>query len=176
MKKILILGIIILFSLSLLSCDSWMTTTQTFTYEIDDIASTDQDVEMYSLDLTTNEDYAEHRDQIRSVDQVSIVGRITNNLETEASAQIWADTSDAYTTVEGVTNNATLIFATPMPLPGGSITSIDWSDGLEYMENTDYLNDLIINEGQFALYGLAADTPFDITIEAEVVITVTVGR
>jgi hypothetical protein len=35
---------------------------------------------------------------------------------------------------------------------------------------------LIMHEGAFALYGLAAETPFDIDIQAEVVITVTVGR
>lgn len=180
MKKAIILGSILLLSFFLVGCDDWLTTTQTFTYEIDDIASTNQDVDVYWLDLTTNSTYEEHRDNIRSVDQISVVGRIINHGTADAAAEIWADTTEQYNTPNEVRDNSRLIFATPipLPLPPGETTLVDWSNGLEYMEDgaIPYLDSLVRYEGAFAIYGLAAETPFDIEIQAEVVITVTVGR
>ena len=44
------------------------------------------------------------------------------------------------------------------------------------MENTEYLESLIMDEGIFAIYGMADDPPFDIEVQAEIVITLTLGR
>ena len=52
---------------------------------------------------------------------------------------------------------------------------INWEDSYAHMENVDYLEDLIINGGTFTVYGLADETPFDVYIDAEIVITFTAG-
>ena len=176
MRKLLLLSLIAVMSFWVLSCDSWITTTQTLTYVIDTLGNTEENYDKYVLDLATDEDYQEHRDQIRSVDQISIVGRIINNRETVANAELWVDTDTLHSSGEEVIANATRIFTLPDPIPGGVTTSVNWEEGLTYMENTEYLEGLIMEEGIFAIYGMADDPPFDMEVQAEIVITITIGR
>lgn len=174
MTKLLLFALISLAGLGLLSCGI-TTINLTLTYDVDEIASTDDAVDVYELDLTTNSDYEEHKDNIKSVDQVSIVAWLYNNLPEDASAEIWVATDDSYTTAEEVRDHATRVLVLPEPIPGNDSVLISWENGLTYMENTDYLTDLIMNEGAFAIYGIAAETPFDVRVVSEVVISLTVG-
>jgi len=177
MRKLLLFGLIAILAFAALSCDSWITTTQTLTYVIDTLGNTDESFDKYVLDLATDEDYQEHRDQIRSVDQISIVGFIVNNRETVGNAELWVDTDTMHSSVEEVEAGATMVFTLPEPFAGGGLTTwVNWEEGLAYMENTDYLKDLIMNEGTFAIYAMADDPPFDMEIQAEIVITLTLGR
>lgn len=174
MKKLLLFALISLTGLGLLSCGI-TTVNLTLTYHIDDIASTDDAVEVYTLDLNSDSDYEEHKDNIKSVDQIGVVAWLYNNLPSEATAEIWVATDDSYTTAEEVRDHGTRVFVLPEPIPASDSVLISWENGLTYMENTDYLTDLIINEGTFAVYGIAAETPFDVKVVSEIVISLTVG-
>ncbi|MCP4580841.1 MAG: hypothetical protein GY839_04440 [candidate division Zixibacteria bacterium] len=177
MKKILLIGLIAMLSFWAFSCDSWITTTTTLTYVIDTLGNTEENFDKYVLDLATDEDYAEHRDQIRSVDQISFVGFIVNNNETVANAELWVDTDTMHSSIAEVEDNATLVFTLPEPFDGGGVTTwVNWEEGLSYMENTEYLEGLIMDEGTFAIYAMADDPPFDMEIQAELVVTLTLGQ
>ena len=177
MKTKLIFIIIAISAITALNCDSWITGTFTITYDIDDIISSDSNIGGYLLDLNDEEDYEEHRDDIKSIDQVNIIGWIKNRSSVPVAGEIWVDLNDSLFTPDAVRDSATLVFATPIPIPGPADSIfIDWPDGLQYMQNMDTLKNYIQNIGYFAMYGLADEAPFDIEMDLEVVITITVGR
>jgi len=177
MKKKLSVLLGILIVLTLVSCDSWLTGTFTATYDIDDIASTNDAVDTYVLDLNDNEDYAEHRENIESVDQVSIIGWIINRSSNPIAGEFWVAEDDNLITPDDVRNSATLIFATPITLPDeNDSVFINWQDGLGSMVNVDTLRNYIQNVGAFTVYGLADEMPFSVEMDIEIVITFTAGR
>jgi hypothetical protein len=174
MRKYIFVGLVGLMAVIYFGCG--IPTTQiTLTYRIDDIASTDQNVDKYWLDLTTEPDYEEHRDNIREIESIAIVAIVINNGDVAASGEVWVDTDSNYTEPDTVTTYATRVFVSPTVDPGDTLR-INWGDAYIYMEGDEYLDSLIMDEGAFAVYGLADQTPFDIRIIAEVVITLTVGR
>ena len=175
MTKYIITGAIAILGLFLLSCGDIRTTTITLTYTVDEISSTNNIVHMRTIDLTEEEDYVDHRDDIESVDQISVVAWIYNDGTDTVSASLYADTIDTYTTEDEVTTNSHIVFNPIVHIAGADSTLINWSDGFVYMMNTDYLDDLIMNHGSITVYLIGeGDPPYDVRINAEIVITLTV--
>lgn len=175
MKKYILLTGLALLVIGIAGCG--ITTGQfTIVFDIDGIASTDEAVNMQMVDLNEEEVYQDHQDNLRDVESVAIVAIITNNSNLPASGEVWVSTNDSYTTAEEITSadDAKRIFSSPA-IPAGEDLMINWEDSYAHMENVDYLEDLIINGGTFTVYGLADETPFDVYIDAEIVITFTAG-
>lgn len=175
MKKYIWPIAVAVFLLSIAGCS--ITTGQfTIVITVDGIASTDDDVHMELADLNEEQVYVDHRDDIRNIESVTIVAHIVNNSTAVAQGEIWVSTNSTYTTADEIRNSedARRVFISPPIAIDGEMT-IDWQNGFSHMENVEYLEDLIINEGVFAVYGLASETPFDVYMDAEIVITFTAG-
>jgi hypothetical protein len=175
MKKYIWPIMVALLLAGLASCD--ITTGQfTIVITLDGIASTDDDVHMEVADLNEEQVYVDHRDDIRNIESVTIVAHVVNNSIAMAQGEIWVSTNSTYTTADEIRNSedARRVFISPPIAVGGELT-IDWQNGFSHMENVEYLEDLIINEGVFTVYGLASATPFDVYMDAEIVITFTAG-
>jgi len=173
MKKYIWLSAAALLLIGIVGCG--ITTGQfTIVYSVDDIASTDNDVEMYWLDLNSEPDYADHKDNLKNVESIAIVAFLWNHADEDASGEVWVATDSMYTTADEVRDNGTRIFVSPS-IPANDSLMVDWEDSYAHMENVDYLEDLIMDVGAFAIYGLADETPFDVEIQAEIVITLTAG-
>lgn len=175
MKRYILSGLIALLGIGIAGC--LLTGQITIVEDIDVGVTTSDDVNMYWLDLNANEDYEEHKDKIKSVDAISLVAWIYNNRSTPVFAEIWVDTDTTYdySNPDTVKAYATRIFISP-EIPGDDSLLVDWNDSFQYMENVDYLENLVMDVGTFAVYGLASDIPFDIRIIGQVVITLTVGN
>ncbi len=142
-------------------------------FDIDEFVSSSTGMEVVEVDLTTNKDYNDNKDKIKSIDQVTVVGTLTNLESTDNQAEIWLAYTGEYDTPAQVRDNATRIFVSPV-IPGDAELFIDWSDGLSHIENLNALKDAA-EDGHFWLYGLAADSPFTVQFNITLVITMTAG-
>jgi hypothetical protein len=139
---------------------------------IDSFASTNNAVNKVEIDLTTNSDYNDHKDQIKSVDAVSIVGWVINRGNAENSGVVWM--ADSGTLTNPDTTNAKLLVVSPS-VPAGDSVLINWSDAVSHVQNFDALKDKIFNDPHFWIYGIASSTPFVMEFRMSLVITLTVG-
>jgi len=153
------------------------TATQTFTYEINEMSSSDEDINSEEINLFTEEDYVDNRENIISVDQVTFVGTVTNYTGSTIQFFLFADAEEDsdYTTLEEIAAYATPVFTIPLMLHEGDIPiEINWADAAEWMENPEFLANLIINDGRFRIYAIGSEAPFELVTELTVIITVTV--
>ena len=106
-----------------------------------------------------------------------------NNISTEASGEVWVSLEE-YADVDQVETNATRILS-GITVPGNGETDISFAESSAKIENLETFLDLI-EGGEFWVYGIAADVPFDITItgiddsdpdteHARLLVTITAG-
>lgn len=142
-------------------------------FEIAEFVSSSSGLEVMEVDLASNDDYDDNKDKIKSIDQVTVVGWLVNELPDPNQAQIYIADVGIYSTPAEVVANATRVFTSPV-IPGNDSVFIDWADGLSHIENLPALKDAA-DSGYFWLYGVAADSPFMVRFRITLVITMTAG-
>ena len=148
----------------------------TFVEDINIRATTDSSVSREYVDLNMNADYEEHKNDIASVDAIAIVAIIENNLLASTSGEIWfTPDSTSYDNAADIRANAIRIMATPT-IAGSSTLTITWNDAFSFMENEQAVIDEVLGDGKMTFYGIASTTPFDLDIQAQVVVTVTITK
>lgn len=141
---------------------------------IDDTTSTDAAITAISVDLNEEEDYVDHKDKIESVDEISVVAIIENNLATAADVMMYISDDPSLVSLAELEDpsNATLVFVGPT-VPASGTLRIGWEDGYRYVVNEQAVADQVFGDGIFVLY-VVADGAFNLSIKAEVAITLTV--
>ena len=171
MKKYLSFAIAFLVPIFIAGCVA--SGTIIIVFDLDEFVSSSTGMEVVEVDLTTNSDYQDNKDKIKSIDQVTVTGWFINQETADNQAEIWLAYTGSYATPAEVRSNATRVFVSPV-IPGNDELFIDWADGLSHIENIDALKDAA-EDGHFWLYGLAADSPFTVRFEITLVITMTAG-
>lgn len=171
MKKYLTYAMVLLLLVYIAGCVASGTTI--VIYDIDEFISSSSGMEVVEVDLTTNEDYNDNKDKIKSIDQVTVTGTLANLESDTAQAEIWLAHTDEYTDPDTVREYAVRVFVSPS-IPGNSAIFINWSDGLSHIENLGALKDAA-DGGHFWLYGLAENSPFTVRFKITLVITMTAG-
>ncbi len=171
MKKLLSFAMPLLVPIFIAGCVA--SGTIIIVFDLAEFVSSSTGMEVVEVNLTTNSDYQDNKDKIKSIDQVTVAGTLTNLEPADNQAEIWLAYTDSYATPAEVRLNATRIFVSPV-IPGGEELLINWADGLNHIENLDALKDAA-DEGLFWLYGLAADSPFTVQFNITLIITMTAG-
>jgi len=144
-----------------------------FVFDLDEFVSSSAGMEVVEVDLTTNSDYNDNKDKIKSIDQVTVVGWFVNLEPADNQAELYVADVGTYSTPADVRANATRVFVSPV-MAGSDSVFISWSDGLSHIENLTVLKDKA-DAGYFWIYGLAADSPFTVRYRLSLVITMTAG-
>lgn len=152
-----------------------VTGQQTFYKRIDVGATTNTAVAPVPVDLNEEPDYVEHKADIKSVDGISVVAIVKNNLTAAAKMQIYVSDDAGLTTVDEVKSDAKLVFVSPT-VPASETLKIGWADGFKYMVDEKPVVDQILGDGVFVVYALADEVPFSLEVKAEIGITFTVGE
>ncbi len=151
-----------------------ITGTFTIVYEVEGlISSTEADLQYESIDLNTIDDYQKHKDKIKSVDHVAVVGTVFNWGNTPVSGEIWLAYDSTYTRPDTVRHYGTRVFVSPVIEPG-ELLEIEWEDGLSYIENFPAIQDAV-EVGQFVIYGLGDSQFFYVVMDIDIIVTVTAG-
>jgi hypothetical protein len=147
----------------------------TFTQPVDVVGATNTTITRIPIDLNDEQEWVDHKDDIKTVDELSVVAIITNNLAVPAKARLYLSNDDGLTTVEEVETEATLVFESPV-VPASDELKIHWPDGFKCVQNRSAIEKEIFGDGIFWLYVIAADTPFNVDVKGEIVITITAGE
>ncbi len=126
------------------------------------ITSDDETLDHLAVDLTDNETWQDHKDDIQAIVDVKFECEfVNNNLNSAAEGELYIST-ELYTTVEQVRTNATKVFG-GLALEPSEVRSVSFSESADYIENLETVLDLL-EGGQFYFYGIAAEAPFNITV------------
>jgi hypothetical protein len=142
---------------------------------IDVGAATNTVITPVSVDLNEESDYTDHKDDIKSVDGISVVAVVQNNLPSPARVKLYLSNDNSLNTVAEVEDQATLVFVSPT-VPASGMLNIGWADGFQYIENEDAVIDEVLGDGIFTIYTIADVVPFALDVKAEIAVTLTVGE
>ena len=107
--------------------------TKVFSFALPDINVTGNQFERYTIDLTNDDTYKEHKDEIRLIDRVGFTCRVVNNNPGAASVSMY------FSTESGLGNPATQ--ATPLfcdfQVASGGTREITYDESLALIEKWD---------------------------------------
>jgi len=173
MRTFIVLSIVVLLAAGSSGC---LVSGQIVIKEPIDIGgTTNSQISKYNVDLSTNQDWLDNKEDIVSIDAIELVAFIRNNLATDAVGEVWWSNDPTLDTVDDIRAKGTKFFTSPV-LPGKKKTLVDWPDAFNYVENEDALIAEILGDGIFTVYGIGKGVPFDLDIDGEVVLTVTVKK
>ncbi len=173
-NKILVLLSALLVLSVFCGCEGLIVGTFVISLDIDggDIVTQD-DFSKFYVDLTTESEWNDHKDEIKDIDNVGFQLWVTNSGATAVTGQLFASTDSSYADTAAVRDSATLVLD-GLTLPPGA-TYVDWPSSLTYLREVDKLKQLV-EGGTFAIYALTTTLPFTITVDsATVIVTVTAG-
>ena len=140
-------------------------------FDLDDwTASTASTVTKADIDLTTESDYQDHKDDLKAIADIAVLGKITNNGSEAIGVEVWMTPSStpAYTTADDVRTHATRLWGTLKVQPGASnAVTIDWDESAKLFSTAGktLLLDEAKGDGQFTLYLIGDTTTYDIDVE-----------
>jgi hypothetical protein len=121
-----------------------------------------------NVNLLENEDWQDHKEDINSIDDIGFACRITNHESSAASGQLYVSKLKEQTTVESIKDNAILVLDGITVNPGET-REIKWGESHDFIMNFESVKDVIFSEN-FWVYFIAAETPFEITVDDIVLI------
>ena len=109
-----------------------------------------------SVDLNTISEYKDHKDQLKRVEDLALVGSFTNQTITAAQIQVYLvpDGSQTTLTAQQVVANGTRLWG-PLTVAGNSTEVVDWDRSSALFVGRQVLIDEVKGDGHFALYVLA---------------------
>ena len=150
--------------------------TYVITFEVEDeIISTEKVLNWASVDLSENDTWADHHEDIKYVDEVAFTFKVKNHLsEDSATGQLYMTDIDTFTQVDDIRDHATLV-VDGIFLGPGEEKHIQWNECFQYILNLDYIK-AQVESGTFHLYGICRETPFHVEFyDIIAVITITAG-
>jgi hypothetical protein len=136
-------------------------------FELDDFSTTTNTaVTRMEVDLNTEEDYDEHKDELKALADVAVLGTIVNGA-TPINAEVWmtAGTTN-YTTATEVKDNATRLWG-PLSVAANETKTVDWNESANLFSETGKA--LLINEikgdGMFTVYMIAAEDTYSFEVQ-----------
>jgi len=136
--------------------------------------ATGSEFRYFDADLSKEQAWNDHKDNIKYVDNVGFQLWVTNNGSSPVTGELFASNLDTvYTDTTGVRENAIPILS-GLILPAGK-TYVDWPTSLRYVTNVPSMRRMV-EGGKFKVYALTSTLPFNITIDsATVIVTITAG-
>jgi len=119
-------------------------------------ASTDTAVTRADVDLTTEDDYNDHKEDLKGLADVAVLGKITNSGSADIGVEVWMTGGPTtYTTPTEVTTNGTKLWG-PFNLGAGVTKQVAWDESAGLFSEVGKA--LLINEikgdGQFTIYAI----------------------
>jgi hypothetical protein len=140
----------------------------------DEIAYVDQVLNSEEIDLTDDDTWEEHKDDIQKIIDVKFELTLVNGTGGPVTGEIYVSETE-YTSAADVQANALLVVS-GVVVDANDTRTISFTESAQYISNLNELLDLV-EQGHFFVYGLAADPPFVITVEsgARLLVTFSAG-
>jgi hypothetical protein len=129
---------------------------------IDDLTGqTNTNFQSKYVDLSSNDDWKEHRDQLNSVDDIGFACTIKNYESSIATGQIYIS-DKSYSTPEAVKAGAIKILD-GIAVPASGSRTIEWKESADFLSNFVEAKKIVYTE-KFYLYFMVEETPFHIDV------------
>lgn len=106
-------------------------------------------VETFDVDLNTVSEYNDHKDQIKRVEDMALVGKFTNNGASEAQIEVWLVRDPS--AIGPPQQNGTRLWG-PLTLAGHASEKVDWDRSAALFDGRQALIDEVKGDGNFRLY------------------------
>ncbi len=118
------------------------------------------------VDLTTISDYNKHKDKIKNLSDIALLGTIANNLATPIDAEVWmVDGSSLTLTAAQVQAQGVRVWG-PLRLAGNESRQIGWDESAQlFGAGKAPLLEQVKGDGKFSLYLLAPTGTYDFSVE-----------
>lgn len=165
MKKLLIIALIATLGMFLSGCPELVGTPLLIHQEADGFASTDENIGHTSFDLSENDDFAEHQDEITSVEYVAVSAWIVNNSGHPISGQLWSSI-DPWTDPDDVREGGDSLYTTPEIADGDTVTISFTIDFSQPPVPSEFEYELL--GGYASIYGLGDQDDFNIQYDVSI--------
>ena len=159
-------------------CDSLLSGTFVVDYMVYDIDITSgSEWDRFQVDLTDDEVWQDHKDEIKNIDNVGLELWIDNSTTSTQTAEVYiSDYADSLqSSADGIRQATDIVFDNLTAAPQAK-THIDWSTSLGHVTDLNKLREYA-EIGQFTVYTITEAPPYAITIDsARVIVTVTVKK
>ena len=122
------------------------------------------------MDLNTIREYNDHKQDLKRVDDLALVGDIRNNGATAVQVEAWIVPA-ATTPPIGVVPGAVKLWG-PISVPAGSTVNVGWDESSALFVGKQVLIDEIKGDGVFGVYLSAPSPTYDINTTNAAFITV----
>lgn len=129
----------------------------------DEVAYVNNILSSAEVDLTDDDTWKKHKDDIQNIVDVKFEMTIKNDSATVASGQVYVSKSE-YDDADSVKAKATLVLS-GMMVKGGESRKIKFAESAQFITDLDKLLELV-ETGQFYVYALAEQPPFVIRVLA----------
>jgi len=114
------------------------------------------------IDVTTNQTWQEHQDQIKDITDIGFALKIENNSSVTAAGEIYITDSGNQATPAEVKSSATVIL-TGISVAPNSTKNIAWSESYQYIRNLAIIKEQI-RSGSFWVYALVDNAPMNLRV------------
>jgi hypothetical protein len=165
-----------LLALAALASAGCMLTSGQFaaTYQLPDPLQVTSALTLTGTDVNLNDvsEYRDHKDQLKRVEDLSLVGNFTNNNSSAAQIEVWIvpDASKTNLTQQQLQANGTRLWG-PLAVAAISSEKVDWDRSSALFVGRQALIDEVKGDGHFALY-VIANGAFDVTVTKGTLIVV----
>ena len=150
--------------------------TFVITFEVDEeIISTQDQWNYASVDLSDDDTWADHEEDIKYIDEVGFTFKVQNLSTTDsATGQLYISDEPNLTDLDSIRVKGTLI-VDGIFLGPDETRHVLWNESFDYILNLDVLKEQV-ESGTFHLYGICRKTPFHVRFfDIVAIITVTAG-
>lgn len=133
----------------------WLTTGQVMVdFELDDTVTSPTTIQAEQIDLNTNQDYTDNKEDLEGLSDMALLGTVTNNGATAIGVEAFVTpTTTNYTTEAQVRANAVKVWG-PFDVAAGQTVTIGWDDSAQLITaaGEQLLIDETLGDGVFTLY------------------------
>ena len=124
-----------------------------------------------SVDLNTIRDYSDHKNDLKRVDDLALIGDFKNNNTTPTNVEAWLVAAGTLNlTSAQLAANGVKLWG-PLSVAGSGTQHVDWNRSASLFVGRQSLIDEIKGDGKFSLYIIANGT-FNVTVTSGAVIAV----
>ena len=129
------------------------------------------------INLNEISDYEDHKDKLKDVADVALVGQLTNLSATATSVELWmVATPGALLTSDAAVRGAGQKIWGTLALPGNGTVQIDWDKSASLFTGRQALVDEIKGDGRFDLYALGSGAYSFRIDKGALIVVITAGQ
>ena len=128
---------------------------------------TQSTVTRQDIDLNTESDYKDHKSDLKSIVDIAVLGKVTNNGANPIGVEVYMTPTSTNLPDEATVKSTAIKLWGPFTLAAGATKTIDWNDSAKLFSKTGKAALLteVMGDGQFTVYAVGDAGTYDISVD-----------